>query len=155
MKPRSAENKASEMQRRLDAYVEEHNMRRSPTRDLVLAEACKLPQPFAASELIEAAEKQHISMPTVYNVLQLLIKARILLKVNRDSTREHAMYEILAGKSYTIQMYCTRCGRVTPVQSKVLNNAIKAYKFNNFNLQRFSLFVYGECKVCRSYKRLY
>lgn len=32
MKPRSAENKASEMQRRLDAYVEEHNMRRSPTR---------------------------------------------------------------------------------------------------------------------------
>ena len=130
-------------------------MRHSPTRNMVLEEACKLPQPFSAAELIEAVTPLHISVPTVYNVLQLLSKARVLCKVNRDSTREHAKYEIIAGKSYTIQIFCTRCGRVGQVQSSVLNNAIRDYKFNNFTMNRFSLFVYGECKSCHGYKRLY
>ncbi len=149
MKVRTAENKIGEMQRRLDVYTVSHQMRKSLVRNKVLAAACKLQQPFTAYQLVEAANKLKISQATVYNVIQLLNQAQILHKVNRDTTREHAQYEIVAGRSYRIQICCSRCGRVATVKSSVLNNAVKAFKFNNFEMQRFSLFVYGECKVCR------
>jgi Fe2+ or Zn2+ uptake regulation protein len=153
--PNTAEGKYQELKRRLDEYVAACNMRHSEVRNIVLRVVCGLEQPFTAAQLIEAASVERVSTASVYNIIRLFVKARILHTVNRDSTREHAKYEILAGKSNTIQLFCTRCGRELKFSSKPIANAIKAYHVNNFDMHRFSLFLYGECKVCRSYKRLF
>ncbi|MBR6018359.1 MAG: transcriptional repressor [Paludibacteraceae bacterium] len=154
MSRRTAETKYPELKRRLDAYVRENSMRQSPKRDQVLQAACELGQPFAASQLIEAVEPLNITGATVYNILSLFVQARILHTVHRESTREHAQYEVIAGRSSFIQIKCSRCGRETTISSKPIANAIKMTKIFNFETQRYSLFLYGECKKCRSTKRL-
>lgn len=153
--PKLPEGKYRELRRRLDEYVLAEHMRRSEVRDILLRLVCELEQPFSAGQLVELAEAEHVSQASVYNIIRLFLKARILHIVSRESTREHAMYEILAGKSSTIELKCIHCGRQQRLTCKPIVNAIMAYHVNNFDIRRFSLFLYGECKTCRSYKRLY
>ena len=62
---------------RLNAYMVSHNMRFSPVREMVLEQACLLPQPFTATQLVEACVSEHISQGTVYNCLQVFVDASI------------------------------------------------------------------------------
>jgi Fe2+ or Zn2+ uptake regulation protein len=143
------------LKQRLDEYVEQEHMRRSQVRDMVLQAICQLPQPFSASELTEKVAEQRVSTASVYNIIRLFVKARILQCVSRESTREHARYEVLTGDARIITIKCWRCGREKQITSQPITNAIKAYRIPNFNIKRYTLFLYGECKVCRSYKRLF
>lgn len=139
---------------KLNAYIAEHGLRHTIEREMVLEEACRLPQPFTTGQLIEQMEKRHVSKATVYNVVQLLGLARILQCVHRASTRERVQYEIITQQTQRMQLKCTKCGRVAEFYDVAIINLVRARKYNNFNMQSFSLYVYGECKLCRSPKRI-
>lgn len=155
--PKISEGKCKELKNRLDEYIRTCGKRihYSEVRYVMLRVVCDMEQqPFTTKQLAEAAEREHISRSTVYNVIQFFVKARILQVVNRDTTREHAMYEVLVGKSSHIELKCIRCGRHQRLAIKPIMNVIKEHKFNNFEMHRFSLYIYGECRSCRSNKRL-
>ena len=133
----------------LSAYVRQHQMRPSRVRDMVLERACQLQQPFTAEQLVQACADERISVATVYNALDLFILARILHAIDRQRGKAATEYAFIVGKSMRMQILCTKCGRVTDIKDKAIERLIKERKYSNFEMQHFSLFVYGECKVCR------
>jgi Fe2+ or Zn2+ uptake regulation protein len=58
-------------------------------------------------------------------------------------------YELTIGNSVHIQKMCLKCGRVTDFTDQAISRFIKEKRFSNFNLNHFSLVLYGECKTCR------
>ena len=136
-------------QDKLDAYIRNNGLRASKVRNIVLEQACQLQQPFVAEQLVEACAAERISVGTVYNALNLFLLARILHAINRQRGKTATEYEIVAGSVTRMQVVCSRCGRVTEFHDKAISRLVQERAYSNFNLQRFSLFVYGECKICR------
>ena len=138
---------------RLNAYIQQEKLRVSPVRKMVLERVCLLKQPFTAEQLIEACAEEHISDATIYNALTLFVTARILQATKRQRGQTATEYELTIGTHSRMQIVCTKCGRVTTIHDKALEQIVKEHKYYNFNFDRFSLFVYGECKHCRKPQR--
>jgi len=139
--------------KQLGAYIRQHNMRPSRVRDIVLEEICLLQQPFTAEQLVEGCETKQISVATIYNTLNLLVLAQILCATSRQRGKASTEYEIVVGKMARVQVVCTKCGRVTEIRDKLVDEIVKGKTYSNFTMRHYSLFIYGECKICRSRKR--
>lgn len=137
-------------QAKLDAYVRENGMRPSRVRNQVLEILSSLPQPFQAEKLIKACEAERISVGTVYNTLNLLISARVVHATRRQRGIAATEYELTTGAHQVrMKIFCTRCGREAEFHDKAISRLVTERSYSNFNMRRFSLFVYGECKLCR------
>lgn len=137
---------------RMNAYLAAHNMRFSPVREVVLEQACLLPQPFTAAQLVEACLSERISQGTVYNCLQLFVEAQILHANERQRGRAAIEYEIITGNQIRMQVICQKCGRVSSFRDPAIERIVRERKYSNFNLQHFTLYVYGECRRCKQKK---
>lgn len=138
---------------RLNGYLKANEMRPSVVRNAVLEQACYLPQPFTAKQLVEVCKEQRISIGTVYNSLNIFISAQILHATERQRGKMATEYELITGNQHHMQIICQKCGRVSDIQDRAIARLIQERKYSNFTLQHYSLFVYGECKVCRRLKR--
>lgn len=138
---------------RLNGYLKANEMRPSVVRNAVLEQACYLPQPFTAKQLVEVCKEQRISIGTVYNSLNIFISAQILHATERQRGKAATEYEVITGNQHHMQIICQKCGRVSDIQDRAIARLIQERKYSNFTLQHYSLFVYGECKICRRLKR--
>ena len=134
-------------------YLIAHNMRVTVERKMVLEQICLLKQPFTAQQLTEACLAQRLSRGTVYNNLELFLSAQILHAFTRQTGRIATEYELTNQPSPRLQFICTKCGRTVDMHDKAIERMIRERKYSNFELQTFSLTVYGQCKICRSSKR--
>ena len=134
---------------RLAAYIRANGMRPSAVRKMILKQVCGLPQPFLAKQLEEACLAERISVGSVYNALDLFIKADILRATKRQRGKAATEYELALGSPVRMMVVCQRCGRRTEFNDKAIDRLVRERKYSNFNLQQYSLVVYGECKVCR------
>lgn len=133
---------------RLNAYVTQNKLRYSPVRLAVLEQACLFPAPFTAEQLKQACEAQNISKATVYNTLNLCIDAQIVHATNRQRGRTNIEYEVTAGNQIRMQIICQKCGRVASFRDKAIERLVQGRRCSNFYKQHFSLFIYGECRIC-------
>jgi Fe2+ or Zn2+ uptake regulation protein len=138
---------------RLNQYLKEQHMRVSKVREMVLEQICLLPQPFTADQLVQACTAERISTGTVYNTLALFVSIRILNAITRQRGKNATEYELITGSKVRMQVICQKCQRVTHFRDPALERLILNRKYTNFNLQYYSLFIYGECKYCRYKKR--
>lgn len=134
---------------KLDTYVRETGLRESPLRKVVLDKMCTLPQPFSAEQLVQACENEHVSQGTIYNALKLFLKIHIVNSFVRHQGQASTEYEVVTGASSRIQIICLKCGRKAETHDDVIAKMVREKQYYNFNVRRFSLFVYGECKICR------
>lgn len=138
---------------RLNAYVKEHDGRYSPVREMVLEQACQLPQPFTAEQLVQACSKDRISSGSVYNALKLFAKAQLVHPLERQRGQRIATeYELVAGSPIRMQTVCEKCGRMTVFHDQAIERIVRERKYMNFNTEHFTLLVYGVCKKCRQTK---
>lgn len=118
---------------------------------MVLEQVCQLPQPFTAADLVQACEQEHISVGTVYNTLNLLQTAQILYSIKRErGTNASTEYALIQPQSVHIQVVCHKCGRKSEIKDEAITRLVKERRYTNFNMQGFSLYVFGECKRCSS-----
>ena len=137
----------------LTDYLADHDMRLTLVRQIVVNEMCQLPQPFTAEQLVEACKDDRISTATIYNTLELLLKAHILHATERQYGRTAVQYEIATGEGGShMTLVCRKCGREMDFHDKAISRLLQERKYSNFNLRRYSLIVYGECKICRRHK---
>ena len=134
---------------RLHRYLLDHDKRPSKVRNIVLGCAFELRQPFTAEQLLTACQAERISVGTVYNSLELFCDAGIMRAITRQRGKAATEYEIVTGSANRFQMICKKCGRTVEISDKAITRLIRERKYSNFNMQHFSLFVYGECKICR------
>ena len=136
-------------QEKLARYLRENEKRPSKVRNMVLTQICQLPQRFTANQLLKACEADRISVGTIYNSLETFVDANILVAFERQMGKNAAEYELITGSANRMQIICQKCGRVTNFTDKAITTLIQDRKYSNLNMQHFSLFVYGECKICR------
>lgn len=134
---------------RLEGYLKTHNLRPSAVRNTVLEMVCQLHQPFTAEQLIERCAIERISVGTVYNSLNLFVKADILRGLQRQRGHIVTEYELINDRSKHMQFICKKCGRTVDFNDKAIGRLIEERKYTNFIMQQYSLVVYGECKICR------
>lgn len=134
---------------RMNAYVQEHKGRYSSTREKVLEQVCVLPQPFTAEQLEAACQGDKISSGTVYNCLQLFLNANIIHATKRQKGHQATEYELITGNQIRMQRVCQQCGRATNFRAPAVDHLIRDLKSQNFFMQHYTLFLYGECRKCR------
>lgn len=132
----------------LRTYLTEHGMKHTPERYTIMAAACRL-QHFTIDELRAALTELSISRATIYNTLSLLEDARLVQKLDKEFGVRTAQYEWMRDSESSVQVVCTKCGRVSPVKDSTISRMLADKRWSNFVPHHFSLYVFGECKVCR------
>jgi Fe2+ or Zn2+ uptake regulation protein len=138
----------------LHRYMEEHNMRNSPVREMVLNEICQMPQPFTAEHLQQVCSEDHISAGTVYNALRLFLGIGILHAIKRQRGNTSVEYELVCEKRTRMQVICEKCGRITSFHDKAIDTLVQSSRRTNFIMDHFVLTLYGECKKCKKITKI-
>lgn len=132
-------------------YLIEHRHRKTPERFAILAAIYSHRGHFTIQELDEAmcAKKYQVSRATLYNTLDLLVRAQLVTKLQFGSGEP--LYERAFGTAPHEHLVCLRCGRVTEMDSAVDTDAIQAAaKAQNFLTIYHALHVYGLCPECQA-----
>jgi Fe2+ or Zn2+ uptake regulation protein len=118
----------------------------------ILASVCSL-QRFSVDDLRYSLTGITISRATVYNALTVMEKAGIVHRLEKEFGKRAAQYEILFLRTSSVKIICQKCGRISDIKDSTIQRMLEDKIFTNFNQERFSLYIYGHCKVCRR-KRL-
>lgn len=132
----------------LCAYMDEHGLRYTAERFSILSSICTL-QRFTVDDLRYSLSGITISRATVYNTLELMEKAGIIRHIEKEYGVRAGQYELSFLKASSVQIICQRCGRISEIKDSTISRMLADKKFTNFNPERFSLYIYGHCKVCR------
>jgi Fe2+ or Zn2+ uptake regulation protein len=135
----------------LYAYLNKHHMRHTAERIFILEAICRL-KSFTVDELREQLTEMNISRATVYNTLTILEKAEIIHRVEKEFGIRATQYELILHNESSVQIICTRCGRVSKVKDTTIQRMLSDKRWTNFCPQHFALYIYGKCKICRNKK---
>jgi len=138
---------------RLNAYLRARKKRLTVERMWIIEQLCQLPQPFTSDQLLQACSERGVARATVFNTIDVLLDAYILHGDERRAGQPATEYEIVAGGGSKLQLVCCTCGKVKDFHDRSIEKMIKERKFLNFSKLRYSLFIYGECKVCSNKKK--
>lgn len=134
----------------LDEYIREHNLRHTLERETLLKIMTDVKKPiFTVHDIDEKRKEQHISVPTLYNSLNLFVSARILYKLQRTHGVQVEQYKWALDAKDNLRVICTRCGREANFTDQAVQRILHDRKYANFIPAHFSLCVYGVCKTCR------
>ncbi|MCQ2342624.1 MAG: transcriptional repressor [Paludibacteraceae bacterium] len=141
--------KYHEVEQILMEYQGLHHLRNTPERLKILHQIVDHTGAFSAADVQKWVKDDFISPATVYNTLALLEKARIVHCLRKQHSSRTLQYELAVGEQCTMQIVCTRCGRVSMVKDKSAETALKMKNYPNFIMQHYSVYVFGECKHCK------
>lgn len=138
--------------RKFNDYLDAHNLRRTAERYAILHRIMNINGHFTIEELQQMLEIDgfRVSRSTVYNTVELLIDAKMLRRHVFEAMQ--AQYERIT-LPHT-HLICTSCGKVKEVKDQNFAAFMNARRFNAFNIDHYSLYVYGTCSTCaRKLKR--
>ena len=138
--------------RKFNEYLDAHGLRRTTERHAILLHILNINGHFTIDELQQLLDGDgfRVSRSTVYNTVELLIDAEML--------RRHVFEGLLPQyERITLphtHLICTNCGKVKEVRDPNFAAFMNARRFNAFNADHYSLYVYGTCSTCaRKLKR--
>ena len=132
--------------RKFNEYLDAHGMRRTTERYAILNRILGINGHFTVEELQQMIEDDgfRVSRSTIYNTVELLIDAKMLRRHVFEGMQ--AQYERIT-LPHT-HLICTTCGRVKEVRDPNFAAFMNARRFNAFNTDHYSLYVYGTCSTC-------
>ena len=139
--------------RQFSDYLDAHGMRKTTERYAILSHILNISGHFTIEELqqIINADGFRVSRSTVYNTVELLMDAKMLRRHVFEGMQ--AQYERIS-LPHT-HLICTLCGKVKEVRDPNFAAFMNARRFNAFNIDHYSLYVYGTCSTCaRKSKRV-
>ena len=138
---------------KLEAYLVEKNLRRTPERFEILRVVVQTEELFTIDELAEIMSREakfQVSRATLFNVLEVLVDARIVIK---HTLTRAARYEChLSGKP-VICLVCDRCGRTEKMEKAELEAILKTVKSKKLSITRQILYLSGTCRRCEMAER--
>ena len=132
----------------LSEYIDKHKLRHTNERKLILSSVCSL-QRFSVEELRLSLTSLTISRATVYNALITMEKAGIVHRLEKDFGKRSVQYELRFLRTSSVKIICQNCGRISEVKDSTIQRMLEDKNFTNFIQERFSLYIYGHCKICR------
>ena len=139
-------NSVNPVVRKFSDYLDQHGMRKTTERYAILEHIMNINGHFTIEELqqIMDGDDFRVSRSTVYNTIELLIEAKMLRRHVFEGMQ--AQYERIT-LPHT-HLICTTCGRVKEVKDTNFAAFMNARRFNAFNTDHYSLYVYGTCSSC-------
>lgn len=132
----------------LCSYLDEHNLRHTQERLCILSSICAL-QRFSVDDLRNSLSDILISRATIYNTLELFEQAGVIRHLEKEFGVRAGQYELSCLHNSFVQIVCQQCGRVSDVKDSTIYRMLEDKRFTNFIPERFSIYIYGRCKVCR------
>ncbi len=133
--------------RKFNDYLDAHNLRKTAERYAILDRILNTNGHFSIEELQQMLDQEgsfRVSRSTVYNTVELLIDAKILRRHVFEGMQ--AQYERIT-LPHT-HLICTVCNKVKEVKDTNFAAFMNARRFNAFNTDHYSLYVYGVCSTC-------
>ena len=132
--------------RKFNEYLDMHDLRRTTERYAILERILNINGHFTIEELQQMIDSQgfRVSRSTIYNTVELLIDAKVLRRHVFEGMQ--AQYERIT-LPHT-HLVCTTCGKVKEVRDPNFAAFMNARRFNAFNIDHYSLYVYGTCSTC-------
>lgn len=130
------------------AYMDNHNMRKTHERYVILEKVLEMTSHFFIETLYVSLEESgyHVSQSTVYNTMGLLLDAGLVRKHQFGNRR--TQYERIAGPSNHYHLVCTGCGKVREIKDSEIDNLLSSRRFFRFHPLYADLSIYGECSRC-------
>ena len=129
-------------------YLTERKYRRTSERYAILECIYKQEGHFTADFLFDALkDKYRVSLPTIYNTLELLVNCRLIVK--HQIRNRQTLYKKNTEKTVHNYMVCTSCGNVKEFSDKLIKTTVLAKKISRFQTSNYSLYIYGLCHKCK------
>ena len=133
-------------------YLKNKRLRNTAERNAICSAVCRTKEPFTFEKIWQQLENEkfHVSRASVYNTMELLLDANIVVRRQFSSTL--VQYELKYIAEQYIHAFCTQCDTVRKIKNDKLNNLFADYKTPKFTMEHYSLHFYGICSKCK-YKR--
>lgn len=130
-------------------YMKVNGHRKTPERFAILDAIYSIKGHFDVDELyylVVEKGKFRVSTATMYNTLNLLVEAKLIIRHNFGDKMTH--YEACYNMVPHHHLICMTCGAVTDFIYPELEETIHKMKTNRFQMDNYSLYVYGTCSKC-------
>lgn len=131
-------------------YLHSKKLRRTPERLVILEAVMGTKDHFTVEQLYEniVAGKNHLSLGTVYNNIELLLDAGLLRRHSFGVGQvQYETVKTVGGNH--LHLVCLHCGAVKEKNEPELIRRLSDMKFRAFAADYFDLTVYGTCSKCR------
>ena len=135
-----------------EQYLQNKGLRKTQERFAILDAIYSIEGHFTLEALLEimTASKFHVSRATLYNTMDLLTDAHLVIRHKFDNTSQ---YE----KSYNMTTHfhrvCMSCGTVTEVEDEKLCQIIESTHSRGFSIAHTTLYMYGICSKCAAARK--
>ncbi len=136
----------------LAQYSKLHGIYKSEERENILRCINNMDSHFSIASLLNEIKKtQYLSRATIYNNINLFIKAGIIIRHPFPGTDEE--YEATWRAATHHHRMCLECGAIKEFTEKKIQTPIKNKHFNAFEKSISSVYLYGLCKKCLNKKK--
>lgn len=133
--------------RRLTDYLAASHLRKTPERFAILDCLYGTEGHVDAETLYQKLkDTYHVSRATVYNVLEVLVNAKVAWRVTPSGMA--ALYERMTLRPHH-HTVCMKCGRLTNFYDDQMRTDLTNKKIKNFRAIEVSILIYGRCRHCK------
>lgn len=134
-------------------YLKNKKLRHTAERDAIFAKICETRCLFTLDTIWKQLEDNnfHVSRASIYNTIELLLDAKIVVRHQFTSTI--IQYELKCVAEQYHYVICTSCGAVRMIENEKINNHFSGYKIPRFTSEYYTLYFYGICSKCK-YKQI-
>ncbi|OCW94869.1 transcriptional repressor [Macellibacteroides sp. HH-ZS] len=144
-------DKISALQKRelFTEYLTRKGHRKTPERYAILDHVCAINGHFDVEMLYQRLEGAnfHVSRATLYNTIELLVDARLL--VRHQFGTQGVQYECAEKAAGHFHLVCSHCGRIQEYKDLALKASVLSKKFTKFTPEYFSMYIFGLCSKCK------
>ncbi|MGM9805158.1 MAG: Fur family transcriptional regulator [Candidatus Aphodosoma sp.] len=137
----------------LHLYIKKHRLRKTYERDEILRMIVETDGHFSAQSLYEMNKESavHFSLASFYNTIEFLLRASIIVK--HPFAGAEQQYELRQRAVSHHHRICTVCGAIKEFSDLKFTKAVFNRKFNTFDTQYQSIYLYGVCSKCQPRKK--
>lgn len=138
----------SDLCKKFTCYLEDKKHRKTEERNTIFRHICSFTGHFDVFTLHEQLENEnfHVSKATLYNTLDILVEAALI--VRHQINPQTVQYELRIFADTHQHLICTRCGHVREIRNQTLKADIKKLKVQRFIPEFYCLYIYGICSKC-------
>jgi Fur family ferric uptake transcriptional regulator len=142
------------LQQSFSDYLKSRKLRHTAERNAIFTKICRTRNLFTPDTIRKQLEDDHfhVSRASVYNTIELLLDAKIV--VRHQFTSAIIQYELKCIAEQHHHTICTSCGAVGEIKNDKINSPFSGYKIPKFALEYYTLYFYGICSKCK-YKQMY
>jgi len=139
-----------ELETQITELLQRLDLRLTAQRQAIVRQILNMPGHFSVEDLFLALGNRdvHVSQPTIYRLIPMLVEAGVLREVERRDGHGH--YEVVRDQMHHEHLICQRCGKVIefvcPAIEKAIIGVCREYSFRHY---QHSVEITGLCQDCQ------